>query len=240
MLPVGKGSLIMKKLRFPSELCYLLGLVIMAAGTAFMNRAELGVSMVVAPAKVFSMKTGFSFGWSDVILQVVLLLALCIVMRRFRVGYLFSFATAFFYGRLLDLFIFLMTNLPSGNLLLRILWAFVGMAVTAVGVAFFLHTYFAPESYDLFVREVSEKFKIPFGKFKTAYDCVSLAIAVIMTFALFGTQVFEAWGRGSFEGIGPATIVCAVINGAMIAACSRWMQKHLDFFDLFPIAKYFK
>ena len=230
----------MKKCRFPSEVAYVLGLLIMAVGTAFMNRAELGVSMVVAPAKVFSVKTGFSFGWSDVILQVVLLLALCLVMRRFRVGYLFSFATAFFYGRLLDLFILLMTDLPAGNLGLRILWAFVGMAVTAVGVAFFFHTYFAPESYDLFVREVSEKYHVPLGKFKTAYDCVSLVVAVVMTFALFGTAAFEAWGRGVFDGIGPATVVCALINGAMIAAISRLMDKYLDFFDLFPFAKYFK
>ena len=230
----------MKKIRFPSELCYLLGIVIMALGTAFMNNASLGVSMVVAPAKVFSMKTGISFGWSDVILQVALLVILCIVVRRFRVGYLFSFATAFFYGRLLDLFIFLLTGLPSGNIGFRILWTLVGMVVTSVGVACFFHTYFAPEAYDLFVRETSETYHIPLAKIKTGYDVVSLAVAVILTFVLFGTQVFGWWRTGSFDGIGPATIVCAFFNGTLISAVSAWMDKRFTFFDLLPLAKYFK
>ena len=40
----------MKKRIFYTELAYFLGLLILAVGTAFMERANFGVSMVVAPA----------------------------------------------------------------------------------------------------------------------------------------------------------------------------------------------
>lgn len=230
----------MKKVRFPSEACYFLGILIMAAGTALMNAAKLGVSMVVAPAKVVSMRTGISFGWSDILVQVFILAALCLVMRRFRIGYLFSFVTGFLYGRLLDLFIFLLSGIPADVLWIRILLTLSGMAVTSVGVAFFFHTYLAPESYDLFVREVSEKFQIPLGKFKTAYDCISLGLAVILIFALFGGRIFSSWAVGDFDGIGPATVVCAFVNGSLIAAISGWLTRRFDFFDVLPISKYFK
>ena len=36
-------------------------------------------------------------------LQAVLLLAMCLLLRRFRVSYLFSFVTAVVYGVVLDL-----------------------------------------------------------------------------------------------------------------------------------------
>lgn len=87
------------KRRFYTELAYFLGLVILAVGTGFMEKADFGMSMIVAPAYVIYLKVSqvlpwFSFGMAEYTLQAVLLLVMMMVLRRFQVRYLFSFVTA--------------------------------------------------------------------------------------------------------------------------------------------------
>ena len=55
---------------FFSEIAYVLGIIILALGTALMERADFGLSMVVAPAYLLHLKisqyiTVFSFGMSE-------------------------------------------------------------------------------------------------------------------------------------------------------------------------------
>lgn len=81
----------MKK-KIYAELAYVLGLVILAFGTALMERADFGMSMVVAPAYILHLKLRdvlpfFSFGMAEYCLQAVLIVVLCLVLRRFRLGY---------------------------------------------------------------------------------------------------------------------------------------------------------
>ena len=89
----------MKKKGFYTELAYLFGLVILAAGTALMERANFGMSMVVAPAYLLHLKLSralpfFSFGMAEYLFQGLLLLVMVALLRSFRITYLFSFATA--------------------------------------------------------------------------------------------------------------------------------------------------
>ena len=84
----------MKKVCY-SELAYALGILILAMGTALMEKAGFGVSMVVAPAYLLHLKISqtlpfYTFGTSEYCLQAVLLILLFLVLRRFKKGYLFS------------------------------------------------------------------------------------------------------------------------------------------------------
>ena len=88
----------MKK-KFSSELAYVLGLLLVASGVMLMEKADFGVSMVVAPAYVIyrwlsPMWRFFSFGMAIYCFQAVLLVVMCLVLRKFRISYLFSFVTA--------------------------------------------------------------------------------------------------------------------------------------------------
>lgn len=113
------------KRTFSTELAYVFGIVFVARGVVLMEKADFGVSMVVAPAyllyrwlsPVWSFVT---FGMAEYCLQVVLLLAMCLLLR-FRVSYLFSFVTAVVYGFVLDAFILLGAALPAGSVWLKIL-----------------------------------------------------------------------------------------------------------------------
>ena len=113
------------KRTFSTELAYVFGIVFVARGVVLMEKADFGVSMVVAPAyllyrwlsPVWSFVT---FGMAEYCLQAVLLLAMCLLLR-FRVSYLFSFVTAVVYGFALDAFMLLGAALPAGSVWLKIL-----------------------------------------------------------------------------------------------------------------------
>jgi uncharacterized membrane protein YczE len=50
------GDSMQTKKVFSSELAYLFGILILALGTAFMEKADFGMSMVVAPAYLIHLK----------------------------------------------------------------------------------------------------------------------------------------------------------------------------------------
>jgi len=165
----------------------------------------------------------FSFGVAEYCLQAAVLLLMVIVLRKFRLRYLVAFGTALLYGVLLDGGMWLLSFVPAQSLWLRIVLLILGMGVSATAVALLFHTYIAPEVYELFVKEVSLHFHLPMDKCKVVYDCVSCLVAIGMSFAFFGF--------GSFEGVGIATVLCAVINGFLIGWISRLLEKRFVFVD---------
>ena len=189
------------KRTFSTELAYVFGIVFVARGVVLMEKADFGVSMVVAPAYLLyrwlSPSWSFvTFGMAEYCLQAVLLLAMCLLLRRFRVSYLFSFVTAVVYGFVLDAFMLLGTMLPANSVWLRAIYYVLGMLFCAAGVSAMFHTYISSEAYELFVKEVSAHFGAGINRFKTGYDCVSCLIGVAMSFLAFGLWHFEGvkWG----------------------------------------------
>ena len=214
---------------FYTEIAYVLGIITLAFGTALMERANFGMSMVVAPAYLFHLKLSeyfpfFTFGMAEYMLQAVLLLILTLAMRKFRISYLFSFVTAVIYGFTLDLALAAVGAIPFGGMVARTVYYLFGMVICSVGVAFFFHTYIAPEAYELLVSEISRKYKFDTAKVKTVYDCTSCLVSIILSFSFFGFM--------HFEGIKLGTVFCALINGWMIGIISKLMEKHLDFTDM--------
>ena len=227
----------MKKKVFYSELAYILGLVSLALSAAFMERADFGVSMVVAPAYLLHLKVSqylpfFSFGMAEYTLQAVLLIVMVIVIRKFRLSYLFSFVTAVVYGFVLDLSMMCVAFIPSELLVTRIILYIIGLLGCSIGVSLLFHTYISPEVYELFVKEVSGIMKIDINKFKTIYDLSSCLLAIIMSFMFFGL-----W---HFEGVKIGTVVCALLNGVTIGIFSKLFDKFFVFEDKLKLRKFFE
>lgn len=227
----------MKKKVFYSELAYILGLVSLALSAAFMERADFGVSMVVAPAYLLHLKVSqylpfFSFGMAEYTLQAVLLIVMVIVIRKFRLSYLFSFVTAVVYGFILDLSMMCVAFIPSELLVTRIILYIIGLLGCAIGVSLLFHTYISPEVYELFVKEVSSIMKVDINKFKTIYDLSSCLLAIIMSFMFFGL-----W---HFEGVKIGTVVCALLNGVTIGMFSKLFDKFFVFEDKLRLRKFFE
>ena len=227
----------MKKKTMYTEMAYVLGIVILALGTALMEKADFGMSMVVAPAYLLHLKVSqtlpfFSFGMAEYTLQAAVIVLLALVMRRFRLSYLFSFCTAVIYGFVLDGVMLLAAPLPAQGAVLRFAYYALGMLLCSVGVSLLFHTYIAPEAYELFVKEASQRFGVEIHRFKTGYDCVSCAVGVLMSSAFFGL-----W---HFEGVKLGTIFCALVNGSIIGLCTRTLEAGFEFRDGLPYRKVFE
>ncbi len=227
----------MKKRRFYTELAYVLGIVGLALGTALMELADFGLSMVVAPAYLVYLKLsqiwGFvTFGMAEYTLQACLLLVMALVLRRFRVSYLFSFVTAVIYGFALDGCMTLVALIGGDTFAGRIGFYVTGLLLCAAGVALVFRTYIAPEVYELFVKKVSAKLNRNISHFKIMYDCVSCLIAVILSFVFFG------WWH--FEGVKLGTVVCALVNGWLIGWIGRWLDSRLEYADALPLRRWFE
>ena len=226
-----------RKRVFSNELAYVVAIVTVAFGVAFMEKADFGVSMIVAPAYLLYLKFSpfysfFTFGMAEYTLQAILLVVMIIALRKFRLSYLFSFVTAVIYGFTLDFSMMCVKNMNESNFIFRIVIYIIGMILCAIGISFFFHSYISPEVYELFVKEVSGRIGMDINKFKTIYDCTSCIISIIMSFAFFGL-----W---HFEGVKEGTIFCALINGTIIGWISRFLDSHFEFKDSLKMRKYFE
>lgn len=227
----------MQKKVFYTEFAYVFGLIGLAWGTAFMEAADFGVSMVVAPAYLIYLKISqvysfFTFGMAEYTLQAILLVFLILVLRRFKVSYLFSFVTAVIYGFLLDGAMSVVALFSYQVLFYRFALYFFGIMFCTAGVSLLFHTYLSPEVYELFVKEASSKYKINIHKFKTAYDCTSCIVSILLSFAFFGL-----W---HFEGIKAGTIICALLNGWIISRYTHFFEKHWEFKDGLRLRSFFQ
>lgn len=226
----------MKKRAFYTEAAYFTGLIILAIGTAFMETANLGLSMVVAPAYILHLKISeflpfFTFGMAGYTFQAILLVLLMCVLKKFRLSFLFSFVTAVIYGFMLDGAMVLVSPISANGMVARIALYALGMVMGAAGIAFIFHTYIAPEVYELTVKEIAVKYSFKVPKVKTAYDCISCLLAVVLSFIFFGF--------GHFEGVKIGTIICAFVNGGLIGFFSKLYEKLWIFRDRLNLRKYF-
>lgn len=227
----------MSKKKFYAEAAYVFGILLLALGTAFSERADFGMSMVVAPAYLVFLKVSkvlewFTFGMAEYLLQALLLILMSVVLRRFKWKFLFSFCTAVFYGFVLDFWIFLLGFVPGEGLICRVLFFIGGILLCSAGVALLFHTYIAPEAYELLVKEISEQYQKDISVVKTIYDCTSCIIAILMSFAFFGFL--------RFEGVNVGTVICALVNGILIGKISKLLESHFEFCDALKWRKFFE
>ncbi len=221
----------MKKIRISSELAYPIAIIVLSLAVSMLSAADFGISMIVAPAYLLSLKTGvLTFGQAEYVIQAGLFVVLCLILRKFKLVYLFSFATCLIYGFVLDLWrkipVFDPSVVAPGSmdLWLRIVMFVLGVTLTAFAIALFFKTYFYPQVYDFFVKAVSSRYGIKLPLIKTIVDFSCLTASVVMTFAFFGKIVGIGWG----------TLFMTIINGTAIGLFSKLLDKFFDFRPTFP------
>ena len=231
----------MKKIGKSGELLWLFGMIFVALGVSICSKADLGVSMIAAPPFVIqealSPYIGFlSVGMAEYMIQGILLILLCVIVRRFDWRYLLAFLVAVLYGYILDLFLFLLGGVTVTSIPLRYLMLLIGDLITAFGVACFFGTYMPLQVYELFVAEVSAVFRIDINRIKWAFDLSLLALSILLALLLFDLHDFD-WsqiGYKSYHSIGPGTLITTLINSPLIAMMSRLVRRFFDPTPRFP------
>ena len=232
----------MKKLPRSSELLWLLGIVFVALGVAICSKANLGVSMIAAPAFVIQealvkLWGGFSVGVVEYLVQGVVLLVLCVAVRRFNWRYLLAFFVAVVYGYTMNFFLWILGGVSFDVTWLRWVMLIVGDIVTAFGVACFFHTYMPLQVFELFVAEVTDRYHLRIDRVKTVFDLSLLAVSVTLALVLFGDAADFDWasiGHNSFHSIGLGTLVTTAINSPLISLMSHLIKRAFDDSARFP------
>lgn len=229
-------------MRKASELLWLFGIIFVALGVAICSKADLGVSMIAAPAfvvseAIISLWSGFSVGVTEYILQGILLIVMCVIVRRFNWRYLLAFAVAVIYGYTLNFFIWLLNGVTFDAIWLRWVMLIVGDVITAFGVACFFRTYMPLQVYELFVAELTARFGLNITKTKSVFDISLLVISVILALVLFGVASSFDWstiGYASFHSIGLGTLVTTAINSPIIGLMGKLIDKLFGTEPMFP------
>lgn len=193
-------------------------------GVAICNRADLGVSMIAAPAFIIhdallQVTDVLSIGVLEYLVQGFIVLLTCLIIKRFNWRYLLSFLTAVIYGYFIDMWMLIVGTDPFEELWMRWIMLIVGDVVTAVGVAFFFRTYLPVEAYELCVHEIARVRKFNFNKVKWIFDFSCLGVSIILAFSLFGDVTTFDWSTiytHSFHHIGLGTIVTTIISAPII------------------------
>lgn len=226
----------MKKHIFYSEVSYAVAIIFIAMGVAFAAKAGFGVSMIAAPTYTFHLwleqfTDKWSLGTIDYIFQGVVILLAVIITGKFRISFLFSFATSVLTGFAIDAAFWITEPIAAEGFFIRIVIFAASLLTCAFGVACVFHTYFAPAGHELFVKEVANRFKKDMHRVKTAYDIIFCVLSVLLNLLLFG----------GFVGIGIGTVAAALLNGPLIGMFTRMLDKHFEFKNAFPkLEKYFE
>jgi len=227
----------MKKIVFHEEVAYLIALVLIALSVAIVAASDFGVSMIVGPAYILSLKfTVLTFGQAEYVVQGVLFVLMCILVRKVKPAFFFSFITCLIYGVILDAW---RAVIPAFNpsvttpgdfsMPVRILMFVVGTLLTEFAVALIIKVYVCPQVYDYFVKVISKHFNLNFAKFKTFFDTSCLVLSVVLTLIFFG----------EIRGIGIGTLITTAINGTAIGFFGHMLDKFFEFKPLLPKAKNF-
>ena len=235
----------MAKVKKSSELMWMFGTICVALGVAICSKANLGVSMIAAPAFIIAealstLWSGFSVGVVEYIFQGVLLIVLCLLIRKFKWKYLLAFLVAVIYGYTLDLFLFIFSSVEFNHVALRYVMLIVGDICVSFGVACFFRTYLPLQVYELFVAESSSAFNININKVKYVFDGVLLIVSLVLAFTLFGdvkTFDFTTIWYSSYHSIGLGTIITTIINSPIIALMGKFIDKVFVNEPLFPKLK---
>ena len=216
-----------------SELNWILGLLFIALGTAICEKANLGISMIAAPAFIIheaisKITNVLAVGHIEYMVQLVILLLTCAICKKFDWRYIFSFLTAVLYGLTLNMWMAIFGKVVFDQLWLRWIMFFVGNTSVCIGVALFFRTYMPHEAYELIVTEITKTYKFKPTNVKWIYDISSLVVSLILALSLFGDVKTFEWGKiyeQSFHFIGLGTIIAAFISAPIINLFGKLFEK---------------
>lgn len=216
----------MKKIKLTNELVYLSGAAILSLATAMLAAADFGLSVIVSPAYLVSLKVpSLTFGQAEYVVQGILFLVFCIAMRQVRLLYFGAFFSGIIYGILLDMWRFLIPHFnPSlyeaGTLpaAVRTVYFVVGFFINGFGAVLYFKNKYYPQVYEFFVKGISEKYGIELPKFKLRFDLSFLLLTLALSLGLFHGLV----------GVGVGTVMMACCNGPLIGVYERWFDRHFE------------
>ena len=219
-----------KKIGKMNEAAWVIGIFVCSLGVCLCTKADFGLSMIAAPPYILHYALRdfwpwFTQGRAEYVWQAVLLIGMCLAVRRFRWRYLLSFAAAFVAGKSIDLwFVLLGGNGVYGSMAARIVAFSLGELLTSVAIAFVFRTSWPVQIYELLVREIADRYSFDINRVKMANDISLFVLSAVLALVL----------TGGFHGFGVGTVIITAVNAPLIALCGKLIDRIFTFEPRFP------
>ena len=205
-------------------LIYVLGLFILAIGSALTINSNLGVSPVMALPYVTSEITGIYIGRITIIFFAVLLVVQIILLRRnFKWINLTQIIFSIIFGYFVDFAIWLLRGFMLPTYVGQVVMQVVGVICISLGIVLFMEAKLVPLSFEGMVDAVAQI--VPNGKFhiwKMILDSAFLVISIILAFIFLGGIV------GMREG----TIFSAIFVGKLMPPLKKLLTPLLKLIEV--------
>ena len=211
----------MKKITKMNEAAWILGIIFCSLGVVLCTKAGFGLSMIAAVPYIIHVKMINFFPWysqgtSEYIWQGILLLMMCLAIKKFKWKYLLSFAAAVIFGFAVDFWLKVIgggavyATIPA-----RIAAFIAGEVFTALAIAFYFRTDMPLEMYELVVVEIADTYKLDKNKVKFVNDAAMLILSVILALTL----------NKSFKGLGIGTVIITLVNAYLIKILGNMLDR---------------
>jgi uncharacterized membrane protein YczE len=220
----------MKKIGKMGEVAWILGNIICALGVALCTKASFGLSMMAAVPYVIHLAVSeylpfYTQGVSEYVVQAMVFVIICIVVRRVRLKYFLSIITSVIFGMLIDAWILILGGGGAySEVWMRIVAFVLGELAIALSIALYFRTYLPIQIAETLVTEISRVFNLKMDRVKLINDIGYLVLAV--TLSLLLTE--------NFKGVGIGTIIITIVNAPLIKLFGRLLDKTMSFEPIFP------
>ena len=189
------------------------GVTIMSFGGVFCVKSQLGLAPATVVPYTLSQVFPLSFGTFTALFNAALVWLQVLILRKdFRPWQLLQFLVAVLFGLTVDFATYCMRDLSVSTYPAKWLCSVTGAVLIAAGIALEVLSDSIPAPADSTVQTISAAMGRPFSTVKTAYDCVQVCLAMIISLAGLGKIV--AVREGSlFLALFTGLFVKAAMNG---------------------------
>lgn len=195
------------------------GLLVMALGVAFSIKANLGTSPISSVPYAISLISPVTVGEATIAMHCVfILLQVLILRKRYQLIQLMQLPTAFVFGAMTDLAVWLLRGIAYSSYSEQWLLCIVGIAMVAVGVSMEVAANVVTLAGEGLVLAICKVIPVKFGSMKMCFDGILVATAVLIGIA----------AKGTLLGVREGTVAAAVLVGLLSKQICKPMMKLVD------------
>lgn len=195
------------------------GLLVMALGVAFSIKANLGTSPISSVPYAISLISPVTVGEATIAMHCVfILLQVLILRKRYQLIQLMQLPTAFVFGAMTDLAVWLLRGIAYSSYLEQWLLCIVGIAMVAVGVSMEVAANVVTLAGEGLVLAICKVIPVKFGSMKMCFDGILVATAVLIGIT----------AKGTLLGVREGTVAAAVLVGLLSKQICKPMMKLVD------------
>lgn len=203
-----------RKNKMASYVLFLASIVVMGLGISLVTHANVGTTAITSPPFVLSLSSlPLTFGTLTILFNITYIVIQIILMKeKFpKIQYL-QIVVSFILGIAIDFWTAMVQNFTPTNYLVQLALVLIGCFIIAFSTRMQLKADVVNNPAEGIVRAISTKTKSDFGSIKVKFDVFLVALAIVLSFVLFG----------NIQGVREGTIISAFITGYMVT----WISKY--------------